>query len=99
VGINSVLTTILAEWIETICGIQSLTGCPSQSHQRTNDMSKLTQTIEELEDRADLYGELLYAVQSKFEGESRHETALRYIKSAETRISGPEQCEVNTEDT
>jgi len=60
-------------------------------------MSKLTQTIEELEDHADLYSELLYAVQNKFEGETRHETALRYIRSAETRIIGPAQCEVNTE--
>ncbi len=30
------------------------------------------------------YHELLYAVGNKHEGESRHETALRYIKQAET---------------
>ena len=29
------------------------------------------------------YSELLYAVARKFPGESRHETALRYIKAAE----------------
>jgi hypothetical protein len=30
-----------------------------------------------------LYNELLYAVESKHEGESRHETALRYIQERE----------------
>ena len=30
-----------------------------------------------------LYGELLMAVQSKFPGETRHETALRYIRAQE----------------
>ena len=37
------------------------------------------------EDRkdAELYGELLYAVANKFSGESRHQTALRYIRNAE----------------
>ena len=37
------------------------------------------------EDRkdAELYGELLYAVANKFPGESRHQTALRYIRNAE----------------
>ena len=31
-----------------------------------------------------LYNELLYAVARKYEGESRHETALRYIREAES---------------
>ena len=31
----------------------------------------------------ELYGELLYAVANKFPGESRHQTALRYIRNAE----------------
>ena len=30
-----------------------------------------------------LYGELLMAVESKYPGETRHETALRYIRSQE----------------
>ena len=34
-----------------------------------------------------LYHELLYAVIRKFPGESRHETALRYIMEAENRGS------------
>ena len=33
----------------------------------------------------ELYGELLYAVANKFPGESRHQTALRYIRNAEKR--------------
>ncbi len=32
----------------------------------------------------DKYYELLYAVETKYPNESRHETALRYIKEAET---------------
>jgi hypothetical protein len=31
------------------------------------------------------YNELLFAVEGKFDNETRHETALRYIKEAETR--------------
>ena len=42
----------------------------------------------------DDYNELLYAVVSKFPGESRHETALRYIQQAERETSGP-ACEPN----
>ena len=41
-----------------------------------------------LEDAAEVdaarYHELLYAVQHKHSGETRHETALRYIQQAET---------------
>lgn len=33
-----------------------------------------------------LYYQLLYAVQSKHEGETRHETALRYIRERETTV-------------
>jgi hypothetical protein len=41
---------------------------------------------------ADLYNELLYAVESKYPGESRHDTALRYIRDRETRPHhGPSQ--------
>lgn len=34
----------------------------------------------------ELYEELIYAVCNKYPGETRHETALRYIRSVETRI-------------
>lgn len=33
------------------------------------------------------YYELINAVQNKYEGESRHDTALRYIKERENRNS------------
>jgi len=40
-----------------------------------------------------LYYELLMAVGMKYEGETRHETALRYIKNAENfPIREPQQC-------
>ena len=38
-------------------------------------------------DMSELYYELLYAVGKKAPGETRHETALRYIRSAEEPIS------------
>lgn len=34
-----------------------------------------------------LYHELLYAVETKHEGETRHETALRYIREREATVS------------
>lgn len=40
----------------------------------------------------DDYNELIMAVARKFDGESRHETALRYIREAEERaVGGPAQ--------
>ena len=54
-------------------------------------MSRLTDTIEDLEDRADKYYDLLYAVHRKFPNETRHETALRYIQNAESHDSNPPQ--------
>jgi hypothetical protein len=37
-----------------------------------------------------LYDELLFAVAQKFPGETRHQTALRYIREAESRgVEGP----------
>lgn len=48
--------------------------------------AELTQKHEaEIKAQRDKYNELLYEVQSKFPNESRHETALRYIRSAESR--------------
>lgn len=35
------------------------------------------------------YAELLYAVCRKFPGETRHETAIRYIQEAEQRATNP----------
>lgn len=37
--------------------------------------------------QADAYFELLFAVCRKFDGESRHDTALRYIREAEERAT------------
>lgn len=58
-------------------------------------MSRLLKEIEELEDKAYLYYELLYAVERKFPDETRHQTALRYIQEAENQpISMPSQDKV-----
>ena len=45
--------------------------------------------VEELEKRRAEYSELLMAVVVKHEGESRHQTALRYIQEREAICSGP----------
>ncbi len=50
---------------------------------------RLAQEIEKLTSTQILYNELLYAVERKFDGESRHETALRYIREAEVRAKEP----------
>ena len=40
--------------------------------------------IERLRERAEKYDELIFHVETKWPNESRHETALKYIKQAET---------------
>ena len=42
-----------------------------------------TPPVSDDRNKLELYRELLYAVASKFPGESRHQTALRYIRNAE----------------
>lgn len=42
------------------------------------------------------YDELIMAVETKVEGQSRHETALMYIKQAENRSSDTPQAESDT---
>jgi hypothetical protein len=41
-----------------------------------------------------LYNELLYQVGRKFPNETRHETALRYLKNAETVVNEPAKCSI-----
>jgi recombinational DNA repair ATPase RecF len=45
----------------------------------------------ELQAERTKYYELLYAVATKWDNETRHETALRYIKERENRPSEPAQ--------
>ena len=47
-------------------------------------------------DVSELYHELLYAVARKFPGESRHETALRYIRDTEERVCETGSCKQNS---
>lgn len=58
---------------------------------KSNAARRLDALIQEYEgwvcvprEAAEKYNELLYAVATKHPGESRHETALRYIRQAET---------------
>jgi len=44
---------------------------------------------------ATLYNELLFSVERCFPGESRHQTALRYIREAEARASQSGTCMQN----
>jgi hypothetical protein len=53
----------------------------------------VNETKAEIDEYKKKYEELLYAVMSKFPNESRHETALRYIKQAETHDGTPEQAD------
>ena len=41
----------------------------------------------------DLYYDLLYAVETKHNGETRHNTALRYIKEAENKTKTAVKCQ------
>ena len=45
--------------------------------------------VGELEEVRTKYNQLLYAVATKHDNETRHETALRYILERENRIEGP----------
>jgi hypothetical protein len=45
---------------------------------------------------ADAHSELLFAVCRKFEDESRHDTALRYIREAEERATQGPACEASS---
>ena len=53
--------------------------------------SLMVEMLEENNRLRELYNELIMNVCSKFPGESRHETALRYIKSAEKPINNCEK--------
>lgn len=57
----------------------------------------LLEQTEEIQQLRTRYHELLYGVASRYPGETRHETALRYIREAENRpSSGPDQAEKKT---
>ena len=47
--------------------------------------------------RLEKYSELIYAVESIFQDESRHETALRYITQHENQTNSPVMYEVDKE--
>ncbi len=52
------------------------------------ELAEKDRTIGELRARVAAYNELILAVETITTGESRHESALRYIRQAETRVTG-----------
>ena len=46
-------------------------------------------TIKRLKRSEELYLELIYAVEHKFPDETRHQTALRYIREVENKVCEP----------
>ena len=52
---------------------------------KNGEPKTLRESVDTLEDVSNKYHELLLAVESKCPGETRHETALRYISEAERR--------------
>jgi len=56
-------------------------------------VSDLKQSLQEAKDK---YSELIMAVENTFEGETRHETALRYIKTIESSSKTTHQPKTNS---
>jgi len=57
-----------------------------------DQMREIASLKQQLAARQTLYHELLMAVESKWPGETRHQTALRYIRQAErSTTTGPAQ--------
>ena len=81
--------------------IQLLTDPENQPHQFVGDADGLRKLLDAAERRVEregtdwskLYHELLYAVAKKHPGETRHQTALRYIQQAER---GSDQCDAKS---
>lgn len=46
-------------------------------------------------DYKEKYFELLYSVETKYPSESRHQTALRYIRRGEARVNVKAGCDIN----
>lgn len=52
-------------------------------------VESLERTRNERDEARKLYDDLLFAVERKHPNESRHETARRYIRNAESLVDGP----------
>lgn len=66
--------------------------CALRAWQHQQDkMNALQAEIDDLVEIKDKYYELIFAVGTKFPGETRHETSLKYIIRAEESCSGPAQ--------
>jgi hypothetical protein len=56
-----------------------------------NYIEEIVKEYNRLKEKERKYNELIYNVVNNFPNETRHETALRYIKNAETPSSNPLQ--------
>lgn len=54
-------------------------------------ISRMEKKIERLQETEELYNELLYGVGEKHQNETRHQTALRYIKNHSKRNISTDQ--------
>jgi hypothetical protein len=57
------------------------------------EVTRLTAEVQRLRG---VYDELIYAVGNKYDGETRHQTALRYIRQAESHDGSPGQAALST---
>lgn len=83
-----------AEFIDSITsGVSSFAVMKNIENGHTTFPKSICETHKEL-DRDRIirqYNELLNAVETKHEGETRHQTALRYIREHESSSSGPSE--------
>jgi hypothetical protein len=68
--------------------MNTLNEIPEEGRSADELMVKAADEIEQLEAK---YYDLIYAVSQKWPNETRHETALRYIRQAETITNEPAQ--------
>lgn len=83
-----------ANTIDVVELLERLRDADRNSVQRTNGsriFGEAADTIERLRARAAKYDELIYAVGNVYPNETRHETALRYIRRAE-EPNGSQAC-------
>ena len=77
--------------------IEQQTGMLDQADAALNDLrTELSEAKAEIERLKGQYNDLLYQVSIKYPGESRHDTAKRYIQHAE-RVSDDASCEKEQE--
>ena len=70
--------------MEVVCAIHPDSACAKYELAENMNALAISTNSTQILDEVRKYEELLYAVQRKFPDETRHQTALRYIKTAES---------------